>query len=121
AGARLAAWITEEAEEIRVRPQQQARVAFLQSLLVGLHGPIEREEIRVLAIGLSEDAIALGIAVAAHALGCRRRLGREDGYVAIGLGADLLRAPAALGTELRSFLLPLGLHALIDRLAVLLG
>src|SRR5262249_15601773 len=32
AGASLAARISEEAEEIRVRPQQQARVVLLQSL-----------------------------------------------------------------------------------------
>ena len=35
-------------------------------------------------------------------------------------GADLLRALGALGAELGGLALPLGLHALVDRLAVLL-
>src|SRR5215813_1153941 len=121
ADASLAVRIREEAEEIRVRPQQQARIGLLQSLLVSLHGAVEREELRVLAIGLGEDAIALGVAVAADALGRRGRLRRKHSHVAVSLGADLLRAPAAFGAELRSFLLALGLHALIDRQAVLLG
>src|SRR4029453_7076334 len=111
--------MAEKAEEIRIGPQQQASVALLQSLLVGLHRAIEREEIRVPTIGVGEDAIALGIALAADALSRRRRLSQQNGYVAIGLGFDLLRAPRALGTELRGFLLPLGLHARIDGLAVL--
>src|SRR5262245_31451170 len=52
ARASLAARIAEEAEEIRIGPQQQAGVALLQSLLVRLHRAIEREEIRVATIGL---------------------------------------------------------------------
>ena len=45
--------------------------------------------------------------------------GQQHGHVAIGLGADLLALLAALGAEFGRLALPLGLHALIDRLAVL--
>ena len=42
------------------------------------------------------------------------------GHVAVGRGADFLRALRALGAELGRLALTLGLHALVDRLAVLL-
>src|SRR6266436_6432502 len=90
--------IGEEAEELRIRPQQEAGIAALQAGLIRGHRAIEREEIRILAIGFGDD----------------------DGGLAIGLGADLLRLLAALGAELGGFALPFGLHALVDRLAVLL-
>src|SRR5690348_13890663 len=98
AGPVLAGRIAEVAEEIRIRLEQQTRVVVLQALLVGLHGAIEREEVGVLAAeGLGEDAVALTVALAADPLARRLRLGQQHGHVAIGLGADLLRALAALG------------------------
>src|SRR5215831_16485665 len=84
----LARRIAEETEEVRIRREQHVRIAFLQSLLVGLHRSIEREEVRVPTIGFRENAVALGVAFAAGALAGRSRLGNKHGHVAIGLGAD---------------------------------
>src|ERR1700722_18390385 len=117
---RFARRVAEIAEEIRIRPQHQVRVAVLHAAFVGLHRAIEAKESRILAIGLGVDAIALGVALAAHLLGLGRGVGQQHRDVAIGPGSDLLALLAALGAELGRLALPLGLHALIDRLAVLL-
>src|SRR5439155_10942703 len=91
-----------------------------QPRLVGLHRAIEREEVGIASVGIGENAIALGVALAAgpFALGLRLREQHRD--VAIRLGADLLGPLGTLGAVLRGLLLTLGLHALVDRLAVLL-
>src|SRR5437588_2740396 len=115
---RMARRIGEEAEELGIRPQQETGVGGAEPGLVGRHRTIEGEEIRIPAIGLGEQAVALGVAHAAGLLGGRIGLRDDDGGLAVGLGADLLRLLAALGAELRRFALPFGLHALIDRLAV---
>src|ERR1700722_20712838 len=117
---RFARRIAEIAEEIRIRPQHQVRVAVLHAAFVGLHRAIEAKESRILAIGLGIDAIALGVPLATHLLGLGRGVGQQHRDVAIGPGSDLLALLAALGAELGRLALPLGLHALIDRLAVLL-
>src|SRR6516164_9998674 len=96
------------------------RVAVLHAALIGLHGAIEAEEVGVLAIGISKDAVALGVALAANIFGLRIGLGEQDRHVAVGPGADFLTLLTALGAKLSGFALALGLHALIDRLAVLL-
>ena len=70
-------------------------------------------------ISLGEDAVALGVALAADLLGLGVGFGEQHRHVAIGFGADFLALLAALGAELGGLALPLGLHALIDRLAVL--
>src|SRR5947208_13311920 len=62
---RLAGRVTKEPEEIRVRPQQEAGVVRAQSVLVGRHRPVEREEVGILAVGFREQAVALGVADAA--------------------------------------------------------
>src|SRR5580692_9485183 len=118
---RLVRRIAEELEEVRVRPQQEAGVAALQAVLIRRHRAIEREEVGILAIGFGEQPVALAIALAAHLLGGGIGLGHNDGRFAIGIGPDLLGLLAALGAEFGGFALPLGLHALVDRLAVLLG
>src|SRR5438105_15567967 len=48
--ARLARGAAEEAEEIRIRPQQEAGVVGLQALFIGGHRAVEGEEVRILAI-----------------------------------------------------------------------
>ena len=48
-------------------------------------------------------------------------LRQQHGHVAVGSGSDLLAFLAALGAEFRRLALALGLHALVDGLAVLLG
>ena len=58
--------IAEVAEELAVGRQQHARVAGLHALLIGLHGAVEGEKVRIAAKGLGEDAVALGIAFAAR-------------------------------------------------------
>ncbi len=88
---------------------------------VGLHRPIEREEIRIPAIGLGVDPVALTIALAARLFAFRLRFGQKNGDVAIGLRSDFLRALEALRAEFLCLPLTLGFHAFIDRLAVLLG
>src|SRR5580692_8421157 len=117
---RFARRIAEIAEEIRVRPQHQVRVAVLHAAFVSLHRAVKAEEPRILAVGLGVDAIALGVALAADLLGLGRGFGQQHRDVAVGPGPDLLALLAALGAELGRLALPLGLHALIDRLAVLL-
>src|SRR3984893_11090996 len=117
---RFARRIAEIAEEIRIRPQHQVRVAVLHAAFVSLHRAVEAEEPRILTVGLGVDAIALGVALAADRLGLRGYVRQQYGDVTIGPGSDLLGLLAALGAELGRLALPLGLHALIDRLAVLL-
>src|ERR1700688_3655028 len=117
---RFARRIAEIAEEIRIRPQHQVGVAVLHAAFVGLHRAVEGKEPRILAVGLGVDAVALGVALAADLLGLGRGVRQQHRDVAIGPGFDLLALLAALGAELRRLALPLGLHALIDCLAVLL-
>src|ERR1700688_4709395 len=117
---RLAGRVAEELEEVGIRPQQEAGVAALQPVLIGRHRAVEREEIRVLAIGLGEQPVALAVTLAAHLFGGRIGFGDDDGGLAIGAGADLLRLLAALRAEFGGLALPFGLHALVDGLAVLL-
>src|SRR5262249_61409787 len=101
---------------------QQYHFPLLHTLLRGLNGAIEGEKARApAAIGVGEDAVALGVTLAANAFGRRSRIGKQHGHVAIGLGTNLLRALTALGAELRRLALPLRLHPLIDGEAVLLG
>src|SRR5580700_187211 len=73
-GRCLAVRITEIFEEIGIWPQHEPRVIGAQPRLVGLHGSVEGEEIRILAVGFGEDAVALGVALAARLLGLRGRL-----------------------------------------------
>src|SRR3984957_8104315 len=117
---RLAGRVAEELEEVGIRPQQEPGVAALQPVLIGRHRTVEREEIGILAVGLGEQPVAFAVAVAAHLFGSRIGFGDDDGGFAIGVGPDLLRLLAALRAEFGGLALPLGLHALIDRLAVLL-
>src|SRR5262245_2225578 len=117
---RLARRIHEVAKELRIRLEQHARVVGAQSRFVGLHRTVEREEVGVARVGIGENAIALGVALAAGPLALGLRLGEQHRDIAIRLGADLLRLLGTLGAVLRGLLLTLGLHALVDRLAVLL-
>ena len=53
--------------------RSRKRVSFaLQPVLIGLHRAVEGEEVGILAVGLGEDAVALGVAVAARLLGLSR-------------------------------------------------
>src|ERR1700685_96315 len=117
---RLTHRVAEKAKEIRIRPQHQVGVAVLHAAFVGLHRAVKGEEPLILPIGLGVDAIALGVALAADLLGLGRGFRHQHRDVAIGPGSDLLGFLATLGAELGRLALPLGLHALIDRLAVLL-
>src|SRR5262249_22127640 len=107
---RLARRIAEVAEEIRIGPQQEARVGALEPVFISRHRAVEGEEIGILAVSLGEQAVALGIALAANLLGLRIGLGDDHGRLAVGIGADLLRLLAALGTEFGGLALPFGLH-----------
>src|SRR6195256_2824041 len=118
--ALLAARIREVAEEFRIGPDDQPRVALPQTGLIGLHRAVEAEECGIPAVGLREDAVALGVALAARLLGLGGRIGHQHGDVAVGAGTDFLRLLGALRAEFLRFALALRLHALVDRLAVLL-
>src|ERR1700722_10296915 len=56
----LAGRIAEIFEEIGIRPQHQAGIVGAQAGLVGLHRAVEGKEVGILAIGIGEDAGALG-------------------------------------------------------------
>src|ERR1700738_4993768 len=100
ADRRLAGGVAEELEEVRIRPQQEAGIVALQPVLIGRHRAVEREEIRVLAVGLGEQPVAFAVARAAHLLSGRIGFGDDDGSFAVGLRPDLLRLLAALGAGL---------------------
>src|SRR5439155_15650458 len=108
----------EISEEIGIRLQQIAGIVALQPVLIGRHRAIEGEEVGVLAIGLGKQAVTFAIALAAGLLGLGVGFRHDHGGFAIGAGADFLGLLAALSPELGGLALPLGLHALIDRLAV---
>src|SRR5581483_750253 len=105
----LAGRIDKIPEELRIGLQHHTRVIVFHARLIGLHRPVEGEEVRILAEGVGEDAVPFGIALAADLLGLGLRLGDNDGDVAIRLGADFLGLLAALRPELGGFALPLGL------------
>src|SRR4030095_7002764 len=116
---RPARGIGEITEKACVGREQHSGVVALQAVLVGLHRTVEREEILVLVEGIGKDLVADRIALAANLLRFRCRLRHQYGDFTIGTRADLLRALRTLGAELCCFALPLGLHALIDGLTVL--
>ena len=89
--------------------------------LVSLHRAIKIEKVGVPAEGIGKDLVAPAVPFAPDLLGPRGRIGDQNGDVAVGARAYLLRALRALRAELGRLALPLGLHALIYRLAVLLG
>ncbi len=95
------------------------RVARLDAGLIGLHRAIEGEELRILAEGFGEDAVALGLALAADsrrsAAAPRRRCTVDVcARRAPGLSCACWRAQRA---SFRRLALALGLHALEHRLA----
>src|SRR5581483_4289709 len=110
--------IAEVAEEIGIGLEQEAGIAAFQAVLIGRHRAVEREEVRVLAIGFGKQPVALGVALAAGLLSLGVRLGHDHGRLAVGVGADLLRLLPALGAEFGGLALALGLHPLVHRLAV---
>ena len=78
----------EEAEEFRIRVQHHRR-AFTQGLAVGFHGPVEIEELRVLAEGLAENSVARALALAAQDFRLALGLGDDNGAVLVGDGLNL--------------------------------
>ena len=109
--------VLEHAQEIRVGREHQRRAGIGQRVTVGLQGAIELVELRVLAEGLGEQAVRLGVALAAADRGGALRLGEDDGALAVGARLDLLRPFEALRAQLLGLALTLGLHAVVDRLA----
>src|ERR671910_537215 len=78
--------IVEVAEEVRVGGEHHAGVPSLQARLVGLHGAVEGEEVRIAPKGLGEDAVLLRIAGAAQLLRAAIGVGEDDGRFALGAG-----------------------------------
>ena len=64
-GARLARRIVEVPEEVGVGLEHKPRVVALQRRFVGLHRPVEGEEIRILVEGVGEDLVSGRVAFAA--------------------------------------------------------
>src|SRR5262249_34876421 len=118
--AHLARGIGEKPEEVRIGFEQHTRIVGAQAGFVSLHRAIEREELGIPPIGFGKNAVALGIALAANLLAFRLCFSEQYRDVAICSRADLLGALGALRAELLCLALTLGLHALIDCLAVLL-
>src|SRR5689334_22518087 len=80
---RLAGRIAEIPEEVRIRPQQETGIGALQPVLISRHRTVEGEEVRILAIGLGKQAVALGIALAAGLLALGIGLGHDHRRLAI--------------------------------------
>src|SRR5262249_5193882 len=119
-GTRFARRVDEIPEELGFGRQQHAGIAVLQPGFERLHGAVEREEIRVAPERVGEDAVALGIALAADLLAPRRGIGDDHGGVAVGPRPDLLGALLPLRAELGRLALAFGLHPAVHGLAVLL-
>src|ERR1051326_3731809 len=114
----LAGPAAEEAEEIAFRRQDERGVLAVQRIAIGLQRAVKGKEFFVLPERIGIDLDRLTVAVAAHPLRFALRLGENDGALAFGVGADLLRRLGAFAAILRGLLLTLGLHAGIDGLAV---
>src|SRR5580692_3644754 len=110
-GRALSRPAAEEAEEIALRRQHEGGVLAVQRVAIGLQRAVEGEELLVLAerIGIGLDR--LRVAIATHSLGIALRLGEDDGALALGIGAHVLRRLGALAAVLPGLLLALGLHA----------
>ena len=76
---------------------------------------------RVLAEGLRVDVDRLGIAFASGDLRLTLRIGNDHHALAVGIGADLLRQLEAFGAGFLRLAFALRAHAVVDRLAGLLG
>src|SRR4029079_16599038 len=64
------------------------------------------------------DSFALGIAIAADALGLAGGLGLDHRHLTVSAGAEAARRSPALHPDFRRLLLALGLHASIDCLHI---
>src|SRR5439155_16850285 len=119
-GRALARPTAEETEEIALRRQHEGGVLAVQRVAIGLQRTVEGEEFLVLAerVGIGLDRLC--VAVTAHALGIALRLSQDDGPFALGIGPYVLCRLSAFAAILPGLLLALGLHAGVDRLAVLL-
>src|SRR6516162_2599794 len=80
----------EVAEEVRLRTDQRPRLTVGETVLIGLHRAVEGKELRVRAVGLGEDAVALAVALAADLLRLLLGLRGDDRHLPIRLGLDLL-------------------------------
>ena len=92
----------------------------METLFVGLDGAVEGEKFLIPIERRGKHSVALCITLAANLLSFGVRLCDEDADFSISTRLDLLGALIANGTKLRSLALALGLHALINGLAVLL-
>src|SRR5262249_26702386 len=86
----LAGRIPEKPKEIRIGLEQHARIVGAQARFIGLHGTIERKEVRILSESFSVDAIAFRIALSADLLAFGLRFGEQAGHVAIRFRSYLL-------------------------------
>src|SRR5690606_6354639 len=108
------------AEELAVRRHDHSRVVALQALLIGFHRAIKSEELRVARVGRTIDLVALCVALAAENLCAPLCFGECHRRFTVGTAANALRLFITLRSDFRSLTLTFRLHALIDRLAVLL-
>src|SRR4029077_10953245 len=106
-------------EEVRLRTYEGPRAPVGEAILIGLHGAVEAEKLRIGAVGLRENPIALAIALAAGLVCLLLSLSGDDRNLPIRLGLDLLRLLRPLRPIRGGALLPLGLHAPEHGLGVL--
>src|SRR6185312_9857407 len=107
----------EVAQEFRVGLQDQHAAAVLERLLVGGEAAVEREEFRVLAVGLRVDRRGLRVALAAHLGGVALGVRAQHLALAVGIGLDLLRRFLAGVAQFVGQLQAFGAHALVHRFA----
>src|SRR5260370_8123829 len=111
----------QEAEEISFGRQYEGGIAAVERLAIGRKRAVKSEDLLILTKGVGIDLPRLRVAVAAYPLRISLRLGKNHGAFAFGVGAHGLGRLGALAAILPRLLLALGLHAGVDRLAVLLG
>jgi hypothetical protein len=107
-------------EEVRIRAQQQARIAVSERLTPSLHRAVELEELGVALEGFGEDGDSCLLPFATQGLRPGLRFRQQHGAVAVGRSHDALRFFRALRAHLPPHALALGLHAGEDGLGVLL-
>ena len=71
-------------------------------MLIGLHRPVESEEVRVATKGFGKDPVAFSFAFATERFALPRSLGLDDRDLTVGGRSDAVGLTGTLGAELGS-------------------
>src|SRR5690606_18510113 len=113
AAAPAGADVLQVTEEVGVRAQHQGRV-LADAAGVVLEGGEVGVKLGVCPEGLAVDARRLGVGLAADLLRPPLAVGEDAPLLALGLAVDLGAAPGAFGAELLGDALALGDHPILD-------